>query len=134
MCVVINPDIVVGSKISDYWAYLNLIETDSEKKLDKMLEFSVSIKECMKKQALSKRMGLGNVVAVSTEKDYKDFIERSGLFVWADGDKYLIKKECKSLLPTTTKINKTSADIKPLLQRVVTTIYTYKLLTAFHII
>ena len=134
MCIVINPDIIVGAEISEFWSYLNLVEKDPIEKIRKMSTFYLSVKDCMSRQDLSTRMGLGNVVAVSGESDYRKFLEQCGLFVWAENDQYQIKQECVTLLPQPESIKNDVSDVTQILKRIVKTIYKQRLLEAFHIV
>lgn len=70
MCVILEADFIVGLTVRDKSVINSLFH------LNDGIEFS--IKDCLKKQQICKTSGYGNVIAVSTENDFINYLRRNG--------------------------------------------------------
>ena len=136
MCVIINPDIVVASEISEIWASIGHHEKDLHKKIKILTESKISFKKCFQRQVEAKEeAGIGNMIAESLEEHYRIFMENNDtLFVWAGQDNYQIRHDCKLLPLLSDDIQKEQWDIKDFFRQFVKTSYDHDTLIAFNII
>lgn len=69
MCVILEADFIVGLTVKDKSVLNKLLRLNGE------LKFSV--RDCIEKQRLCRTSGWGNVIAESTENDFKNYIGRN---------------------------------------------------------
>lgn len=103
MCIVLKPDIIIASEISEFCARFQMKKQELiQQQVEKLSACTISINSCMHRQEASKEIGLCNVIAEATVEDYRDFLDTDGLFVWVGPDEYQLREDVVSKLFGTT--------------------------------